>query len=234
MIPTTTTTTTTTSISASSSCTNDEDEEQQHTTKETEQAAIELNTNESKETTNDHNTNTISEPTTTIVRTLITANIGDSRAILCRNGQAIILSRDHKPNDPIEYQRIRQLGGTVTWDGPLDRMHEPIPGMGCYRVNGYLALSRVIGDRWARPVVNSDPDITLITLRHPEDEFIVVATDGLWDYMSSSDTVAFIRALLDNVEYDAMDRDSIATYVVEEALRRGSDDNITVIIVWLK
>ena len=174
------------------------------------------------------------QPTTSVVRTLITANIGDSRAILCRNGVAIALSRDHKPNDPIEYQRIQQLGGTVVWDGEVDRMREPIPGMGCYRVNGNLALSRVIGDRSDRPVVNSDPDITLITLVVPEDEFIVVATDGLWDVMSSSDTVAFIRALLDNVEHDAIDRDSIATYVVEEALRRGSDDNITVIIVWLK
>ena len=174
------------------------------------------------------------QPTTSVVRTLITANIGDSRAILCRNGVAIALSRDHKPNDPIEYQRIQQLGGTVVWDGEVDRMREPIPGMGCYRVNGNLALSRVIGDRSDRPVVNSDPDITLITLVVPEDEFVVVATDGLWDVMSSSDTVAFIRALLDNVEHDAIDRDSIATYVVEEALRRGSDDNITVIIVWLK
>ena len=183
-------------------------------------------------------TNTDSPPltprTTTTTRTLITANIGDSRAILCRNGMAIPLSRDHKPNDPIEFHRIHRVGGTVVWDGDVDRMREPVPGMGCYRVNGNLALSRVIGDRSERPVVNSDPDITLITLVSPEDEFIVVATDGLWDVMSSSDTVAFIRALLGNMDQDVIDRDSIASYVVEEALRRGSYDNITVIIVWLQ
>ncbi len=173
-------------------------------------------------------------PPRTTTRTLITANIGDSRAVLCRNGVAIPLSRDHRPDDPIEFQRIHRVGGTVFWDGKVDRMLEPIPGMGCYRVNGNLALSRAIGDRSDRPVINSDPDITLITLVPPEDEFIVVATDGLWDVLSSSDTVAFIRALLDNMDQDAIDRDSIASYVVEEALRRGSYDNITVIIVWLQ
>jgi serine/threonine protein phosphatase PrpC len=56
--------------------------------------------------------------------------------------------------------------------------------------------------------------------------------------MSSSDTVALICALMKNMteddNYDSMDRDSIVTHVVEEALRRGSNDNITVIIVWLK
>jgi serine/threonine protein phosphatase PrpC len=169
-------------------------------------------------------------------RTIITANIGDCRAILCRNGTAIVLSRDHKPNDPIERERIEQLGGTVAWDGVVDWMKEPIPGMGVYRLNDMLSISRAIGDRMARPMITSDPDITVISILPEFDEFIVVATDGLWDVMSTNDTIAFIRALLHNTmdDGDTIDRDTIATYLVEEALRRGSFDNITVIIVWLQ
>jgi serine/threonine protein phosphatase PrpC len=68
-----------------------------------------------------------------------------------------------------------------------------------------------------------------------DDEFLVLATDGLWDVMSSADTVAYIRALRHGAVDDAaMERDSIAALVVEEALRRGSSDNITVLIVWIQ
>lgn len=165
-------------------------------------------------------------------RTLITANVGDSRAVLCRNGIAIELTRDHKPNDPIESERIHQLGGRVIWHGDVDRHGDPVQGTGIYRVNGNLALSRAIGDRSERPAVTADPELTAVPLTDA-DEFLVLATDGLWDVMSSSDAVAYIRALLENsVEYDN-ERDTIAALVVEEALRRGSYDNITVVIVWI-
>ena len=44
---------------------------------------------------------------------VIVANAGDSRAVLCRNGRAIALSEDHKPNDPREKRRIEAAGGWV-------------------------------------------------------------------------------------------------------------------------
>lgn len=59
------------------------------------------------------------------------ANAGDSRCVLCRKGQAIEMSIDHKPEDAEELERIRKAGGKVTLDG---------------RVNGGLNLSRAIGD----------------------------------------------------------------------------------------
>lgn len=63
--------------------------------------------------------------------TLYVANAGDSRAVLCRNGVAVDLSHDHKPEDEIERTRIERAGGKVTPDG---------------RVNGGLNLSRAIGE----------------------------------------------------------------------------------------
>lgn len=59
------------------------------------------------------------------------ANAGDSRCVVCRDGKAVEMSFDHKPEDTEELERIRKAGGRVTMDG---------------RVNGGLNLSRAIGD----------------------------------------------------------------------------------------
>jgi protein phosphatase 1L len=175
--------------------------------------------------------NTLSDPMMVqSKRTIIAANIGDSRAILSRNETAIELTRDHKPSDPIELDRIHSLGGRVIWHGHVDTHGDPIPGTGVYRVNGNLALSRAIGDRSERPAVTADPDVSILPIDEADD-FLVLATDGLWDVMTSSDVVAFIHALIEQGE--DIDRDPIAAMVVEEAIRRGSYDNITVLIVWL-
>ena len=61
---------------------------------------------------------------------LICANAGDSRCVLAKNGRAIEMSRDHKPDLEQEKQRIHKAGGTVEVG----------------RVNGNLNLSRSIGD----------------------------------------------------------------------------------------
>lgn len=62
---------------------------------------------------------------------LYVANAGDSRCVVCRNGTAVDMSLDHKPEDAEELERIQKAGGRVTMDG---------------RVNGGLNLSRAIGD----------------------------------------------------------------------------------------
>ena len=64
-------------------------------------------------------------------RDLFVANAGDSRCVVCRNGKAIDMSLDHKPEDAPELARILKAGGQVTCDG---------------RVNGGLNLSRAIGE----------------------------------------------------------------------------------------
>jgi len=164
-------------------------------------------------------------------QTIVISNIGDSRAVLSRESCAVELTRDHKPNDPVEWNRIYKLGGFVQWFGDTDAAGEPIQGTGIYRVNGNLALSRAIGDRSERPAVTAEPDIAVLPICDT-DHFIVLATDGLWDVMDSADVVTFIHELLD-VSADVAEKDDIASMLVEEALRRGSFDNITVIIIWL-
>ena len=168
-------------------------------------------------------------------RHVVTGHVGDSRAVLSRLGgsQIIELSRDHKPDRDEERARIESVGGSVIWCGRVDRDGRPIQGTGLYRVNGNLALSRAIGDRSERPAVSAKPDISVQVLT-PDDDFLVLATDGLWDVMSTVDVVGFIQALIDEDDGELMaDRDLFAAKLVEEALRRGTYDNVTVIILWL-
>jgi serine/threonine protein phosphatase PrpC len=95
-------------------------------------------------------------------RTLISANVGDSRAILSRDGKAIDLTKDHKPCDEREMARIRSMGADIQWD-PYGQL---------YRVND-LSLSRAIGDRFAKPVVSSEAEIDCLPIVDGKDEFFV-------------------------------------------------------------
>ncbi|RLO05077.1 hypothetical protein DYB28_004798 [Aphanomyces astaci] len=78
-------------------------------------------------------------------------NVGDSRAVLCRHGRALNLTRDHKPNDPMERLRVEGAGGRVHWHGLRDPRGRPIADMGAYRINSNLAVARALGDGDQRP-----------------------------------------------------------------------------------
>ncbi len=169
-------------------------------------------------TTNTDTTNIDSERKDKTI--LISANVGDSRAVLCRCGDAIDLTIDHKPNHPAERERIEKLGGKVKWCGPVHpKTGEPIHHRsmsissnssnnnmkysnkggsvrettrrvaGVYRINGNLALSRAIGDRSERPLISSEVEIRQLELDHDCDEFIILASDGLWvSFINNSDS----------------------------------------------
>eukprot|EP01062_Namystynia_karyoxenos_P059162 TRINITY_DN5058_c0_g1_i1.p2 TRINITY_DN5058_c0_g1~~TRINITY_DN5058_c0_g1_i1.p2 ORF type:complete len:387 (+),score=125.21 TRINITY_DN5058_c0_g1_i1:87-1247(+) len=115
------------------------------------------------------------------------ANVGDSRAVLCRAGGALPLSEDHKPVSPGEAERIQRAGGIV-------RMN---------RVMGQLAMSRALGDFQFKTsplpaeqqMVTALPEVRYAPLS-PEDEFLVLACDGIWDCRSSEDVVSFVRQRL--------------------------------------
>lgn len=120
-------------------------------------------------------------------RDLYVANAGDSRCVVCRNGTAIEMSLDHKPEDPLEWQRILNAGGKVTCDG---------------RVNGGLNLSRAIGDHAYKQnkeksdteqMITALPDVRTLRINPDEDEFMVLACDGIWNYLSSQEVVDFVR-----------------------------------------
>lgn len=121
---------------------------------------------------------------------LYVANAGDSRCVVCRDGKAVDMSFDHKPEDKLEMNRVINAGGTVTRDG---------------RVNGGLNLSRAIGDHAYKQnkklsdreqMITALPDIKILTIDPAEDEFMVLACDGIWNFMSSQEVVDFVRPRL--------------------------------------
>lgn len=121
---------------------------------------------------------------------LIVSNCGDSRAVLCRNGKAVELSRDHKPELQSEKDRIGQAGGKVLLAGP------------CYRIDGWgLNLSRALGDfhykaradlpREEQKVI-AVPEIQTMELTE-DDEFVVLGCDGVFELNSSQMVVDIVR-----------------------------------------
>ncbi|KAI0243979.1 Protein phosphatase 2C 2 [Massospora cicadina] len=152
-------------------------------------------------------------------------NAGDSRAILSVNGSVKELSFDHKPQNTDEYARICNAGGYVEYG----------------RVNGNLALSRAIGDfefkqnlrlSAEEQAVTSNPDITEHMIAE-EDEFVVIACDGIWDCMSSQDVISFVREHV----VQGLDLKQICEKLMDNCLAPASDcgglgcDNMTVLIV---
>ena len=233
----------------------------------------------------------------------VTANVGDSRVVLSRSGRAVDLTQDHKPNSPKELERIRKLGGSVQWFGYCDNKGKPVDGTGVYRVNGNLAVSRAIGDAAEKPFVSPRPDLRVVKLNVGErvkgggssssssssshsdssgssisgmDDFIVLASDGLWDVMTSEEAVGYVHKMLagkgaraknvvevnhaasnswssflspsmamsagskemiegePDVSELARRKNIMAKYLTDEAMRRGTSDNVTVLLIWLK
>jgi serine/threonine protein phosphatase PrpC len=135
-------------------------------------------------------------------RMLHTSNVGDSRAILGRrlsddSWEAIPLSVDQRPDLAIEKERIEMSGGTVSphmvggvpngparvWDSPaLEK-----PGLAC---------ARSVGDAAARQLgVVAEPEVISRQIE-PEDKFILIASDGVWDSLSNQEVVDMCKMYL--------------------------------------
>eukprot|EP01128_Nolandella_sp_AFSM9_P004168 TRINITY_DN1825_c0_g1_i1.p1 TRINITY_DN1825_c0_g1~~TRINITY_DN1825_c0_g1_i1.p1 ORF type:complete len:875 (-),score=199.92 TRINITY_DN1825_c0_g1_i1:145-2736(-) len=146
---------------------------------------------------------------------IVTGWVGDSRAVLCRGGKAVELTVDHSPSLPKEKERIEAAGGTIKEDEDTGF----IP-----RVNGALAMSRSFGDFEMKKVgVIAEPEFTSHYLT-PEDEFILLASDGVFDTLNSQQAVDFIR------------REPFPSLAAERICvesRKESFDNITATIIWL-
>ncbi|KAK6158694.1 hypothetical protein DH2020_006008 [Rehmannia glutinosa] len=140
---------------------------------------------------------------------LLVANVGDSRAVICRGGNAIAVSRDHKPDQTDERQRIEDAGGFVMWAGT-------------WRVGGVLAVSRAFGDRLLKQYVVADPEIQEEKVDDTL-EFLILASDGLWDVVTNEEAVSMTKPIQDPEE--------AAKRLMQEAYQRGSGDNITIVVV---
>lgn len=140
---------------------------------------------------------------------LVVANVGDSRAVICKNGVAKQLSVDHEPSSEKEY--IEGRGGFVS-NFPGD-----VP-----RVDGQLAVARAFGDKNLKMHLSSEPDVVMEMIDN-DTEFIILASDGLWKVMSNQDAADAIK----NVK----DARSAAKHLTEEALARNSSDDISCVVV---
>ena len=96
-------------------------------------------------------------------RVLYTANVGDARIVLCRNGKALRLSYDHKGNDENEGKRVSKAGGLILNN----------------RVNGVLAVTRALGDSYLKDLVTGHPYTTETVIQPDQDEFLILACDGV-------------------------------------------------------
>ncbi len=142
----------------------------------------------------------------------IAANAGDTRIVIGTRRNAFVLTTDHRPGLDSERERIEALGGEVV-------------SYGVPRVQGILAVSRALGDAGMKPYVSAEPSITT-GLLGKENDFIVVACDGVWDVLSPIEVIKLARENAGN------GRPSDA--IVRRALASGSRDNITVVVLDLR
>lgn len=147
---------------------------------------------------------------------IICANAGDSRAVMSSSqNTTIALSHDHKPENPDERARIEKHGGTVLNN----------------RVNGNLAVSRGFGDFDLKPMVSCEPEFEVRLRNHFEDQYVIIACDGLWDVFDNEGATAEIRKIIAEGETNVS---LISEEMVDQAFLKGSTDNISAIVVLLQ
>jgi len=179
-------------------------------------------------------------------RRLFAANVGDSRVVLCRGGgQCVELTSDHKPSRPDEAARVRAAGGFI--------LHK--------RVMGELAITRAFGDKSFKmgikamleeeaesssgagmgsndipkdltaPLISAEPEIASMVLSH-NDEFLLLACDGLFDVFRSQDAIALARQELIAHRGEPAE---VARILSDQAIRvRRSRDNVSILIIVLR
>jgi len=145
-------------------------------------------------------------PPSTSRRVLYSANAGDARGVLCRGGKAVRLTYDHKGSDKQEAKRITDAGGFV------------MSG----RVNGVLAVTRSLGDSSMKEFVVGSPYTTETELCE-EDEFLILACDGLWDVVGDQGAIDLVR--------QTEDAQAASQKLLNHALSQHTTDNVTILFV---
>lgn len=136
-------------------------------------------------------------------------NCGDSRAVLYRNAQVCFSTLDHKPCNPRERERIQNAGGSVM----------------IQRVNGSLAVSRALGDYDYKCVdgkgpteqlVSPEPEVFVMVPAPEQDQFVILACDGIWDVMSNEELCEFVKSRLEICD----DLEKVCNEVVDTCLHK--------------
>ena len=180
---------------------------------------------------------------------LVVANVGDSRAVLARRTRvpegpkvpgskpppakfhAVDLSVDHKPDRPDETARVERCGGVVEpARGVRGFVGPPRVWRRSPRVGG-LAVSRAFGDtNLSGAGVTAEPEVTVRTVDDEVDAFVVLASDGVWDHLTSDEAVQIAAAFGNDWRRAA---EAVAAKAAEgwrRALNGGYRDDITVVV----
>jgi serine/threonine protein phosphatase PrpC len=138
---------------------------------------------------------------------LYTANVGDTRAVIFTQFSFSRLTQDHKCSDLSESERIKQSGGMI-FNG---------------RVFGQLVLTRALGDHAMKKFgVSALPSVNQTEI-NKDHKFLAIASDGVWDVINDDDM--FRMSLI------CQSAEDLAKLIIETSLKKGSRDNISVLIV---
>jgi protein phosphatase 1K len=144
---------------------------------------------------------------------LAVASVGDSRAILCREGKADLLTNDHTPSSTDEKNRVLASGGSVEIDGKMTP-----------RVNGRLAMTRCFGNFDLKPFgVIAIPEIQTLEINQDKDNFLALITDGVSAVMNTDQAVSILNS-------SSVPEESVEMLTISAA-QFGSDDDITAILL---
>ena len=180
------------------------------------------------------------------VTKLCTANVGDARTLLVRDGKAVQLSVDHVPDDEAERRRID--AGNPNLRKSLVTFTE-----GSWRVGGVLALSRAFGDAFLKESgkfegfgernadygsgfgLNAEPDCYIEQLTE-KDTWVMMSSDGLFANDARGGGGGFenqeIADFLLAAPSDATP-ESLAKELCSMAVAKGSTDDVTVTLMKL-
>lgn len=161
-------------------------------------------------------------------------NLGDCRAVMAKNGFAIPLTKDHKPNWPEERTRIEKIISKNKKNSEKISNHD-----GDWRISG-LSVSRVFGDFDCLPYVSHIPDIFEYDVK--DIDFVVMGCDGLYDCLQNHEIINFIYDHINGNNLIVYKNDNypnnkvkntknISTRLAEYAMSVGSRDNISLFII---
>lgn len=162
------------------------------------------------------------------------ANVGDCRAVLCKNGQPINMSQDAKASLDWDKERVEKGGGYI-W--------APVPN-GRLRLGGELAVTRAFGDYnnynnklplIPIPGLSTSPHLKsyyLSELDKNDSNILVLASDGLWDYFESDEIASLVSAFRSEGQSLEMIVSSFKRFVQRRAdIVPETADNLTIILV---
>mmetsp|Transcript_22346 Transcript_22346/g.51204 ORF Transcript_22346/g.51204 Transcript_22346/m.51204 type:complete len:665 (+) Transcript_22346:127-2121(+) len=160
---------------------------------------------------------------------LVLAHVGDSRGVLCRAGQAVAVSDDHRPDRLEEKKRVERAGGLVLNVRGAWRIAAPANpkanSKASRREYQGVSLTRSLGDlSFKQPnFLVADPDIKVMTLSD-KDLFLVLATDGVFSVLGNQE-------LIDLASRHWDDPEAASKNIVRTAFQKGADENLTAMVI---